>query len=401
MSDKIYRVTDFGVSADSDSLQTEALQAVFDRCKEGGGTVVIPAGRYRTAGLRMWSDTTLRLESGAVLVASETCEDYPVFPIPEGVALHTDMELIPEYYQARPWAEYRRAILSAYGGKNIAVIGEEGSLIDGMDCADPQGEEGYRGPHGLFLTNVENVRLEGYAIQRCGNFMHQIDTCRNVTLQNVVCSGGSDGVHLHHCSDVRIEHCVFHTGDDCIAGINIERMTVRDCEINTSCQAFRCGGNHIHVERCRIWGPGIYPHRMSVVPNRGTESVRDRSLDLPREAGRHNLICVYLHFASARFPAAGPYHDVVFRDCTVDGADDFLNYHANVAPLEAGGHLTELTLENVVATNLRTASDVHADPEHPLVVTLQNVSATFREGATATALFDGTDPHTHVTVIPG
>ena len=172
-------LTDYGAEADSKALQTEKIQRVFDMCRENGGTVVVPAGRFLTGGLRMWSDTTLYLQSGAQLIGSDVCEDYEVFDVPEGIELRTDMEMITQYYKNRPWKEYRRAIISVYGGKNISVIGEEGSLIDGDDCTDPNGEEGYRGPHGFMITNVENITLSGYTIANCGNFMHQIDNCKN------------------------------------------------------------------------------------------------------------------------------------------------------------------------------------------------------------------------------
>ena len=392
---KQYLVTDYGVQPGLERLQTAELQKVFDLCREEGGTVVIPAGRYRTAGLRMWSDTELYLQAGAVLVGSDVSEDYPVFPVPEGVELRTDMELITQYYNDRPWETYRRAILSVYGGKNIRIIGEEGSLIDGSDCTDPQGEEGYRGPHGIFITNVENITLIGYQIIDCGNFMHQIDNCKNLIMRNVTCAGGSDGIHLHHCDGILIEDCVFHTGDDCIAGINMRNLTVRRCELNTSCDVFRAGGVHILVEDCKIWGPGIFPHRMTVVQNRGTELVRDKKNTLPRECGRHNTITVFLHFASTNFPNPEPYHDVVFRNCTVENADTFMTYHADLAPLEAGTHLTEISLENVTFTGLLAPSPVAASAEEPLTVRLKNVRVSAREGGSA-ALFDGSDPNTKV-----
>ena len=390
-----YLVTDYGVHPESDKIQTEALQKVFDLCREEGGTVILPAGHYRTGGLRLWSDTELRLMAGAVLIGSEVCEDYPVIPVPEGVELRTDMELITQYYQNRPWETYRRAILSVYGGKNIRVIGEAGSLIDGSDCADPHGEEGFRGPHGIFFTNVENITLTGYTISDCGNFMHQIDNCRNIVMRNVTCQGGSDGIHLHHCDGILIEDCVFHTGDDCIAGINMRDLTVRRCELNTSCQVFRAGGTHIVVEECRIWGPGIFPHRMTVVQNRGTERVRDRNNTLPRECGRHNTVAVFLHFASMNFPNPEPYHDVIFRNCTVENADCFLSYHADCGPLESGTHLTDITLENVTFTGVLGPSSVAASAEEPLTVHMKNVSVSARMDGTA-CLFDGSDPNTHI-----
>ena len=391
--EKRFLVTDYGAKPDIHELQTERLQAVFDLCRDGGGTVVIPKGRFLTGGLRMWSDTTLYLESGAALIGSDICEDYAVFDVPAGVELRTDMELITQYYKI-PWKEYRRAILSVYGGKNISVIGEPGSVIDGQDCADPHGEEGYRGPHGVFFTNVKNITLRGYTIQDCGNFMHQIDNCSHIRMNDVVCQGGSDGIHLHHCKDTIIEKCVFHTGDDCVAGINAENLIVRDCEMNTSCQLFRMGGEGILVENCRMWGPGIYPHRMTVVQNRWTELVRDRANTLPRECGRHNMIALWQHFASTNFPFPHPYRDVTIRNCVVENVDKFMNYHADGGTLESGTYLEDIRLENVTFTDLGGYSLVEAAPSVPLTVHMKNVRFSCREGAELTGLFDGKDRNT-------
>lgn len=389
-----YRITDFGVVPGLQELQTEKIQQVFDMCKEGGGRVIVPEGTYRVGGLRMWSDTVLYLESGAKLIGSDICEDYAVFPVPEGVKLCTDMELITYYYGKEPWSEYRRAIISVYGGKNISIIGEEGSLIDGDDCSDPLGEEDYRGPHGIFITNVENITLKGYRIINCGNFMHQIDNCSNITMRDLLCEGGSDGVHLHCCRNILIEDCIFHTGDDNIAGVNMENLTVRRCDLNTSCDTFRAGGWHILVEDCKIWGPGIYPHRVSVVQNRGTDLVRQKSNTLPRHMGRHNTESVFIHFASKNLPAEKPYHDITLRNCTIDNVDKFLHYTTEGGFLMDGAHLGEMTLENITFTNLKGKSVIFADKDEPLTLTLKNVTATDTEGKPA-EVFDKASPNTY------
>ncbi|MBR2913331.1 MAG: right-handed parallel beta-helix repeat-containing protein, partial [Oscillospiraceae bacterium] len=260
-----------------------------------------------------------------------------------------------------------------YGGRNIRIIGGKDSLIDGDDCTDPNGEEGYRGPHGIFITNVENIEFEGYTIANCGNFMHQIDNCKNITMRHVTCIGGSDGIHLHCCVHTLIEDCVFHTGDDCIAGINMEDLVVRRCEMNTSCDVFRAGGTDILVEDCRMWGPGIYPHGMTVVQNRGTELVRDKKNRLPRECGRHNLICVLVHFASIHHPNPEPYKNVVFRNCTVENADKFLIYAPEYTVIMQGTSLAEMTLENVTFTGLKEPSHIKVPEGENLSIRLKNV----------------------------
>ena len=94
--------------------------------------VVVPKGKYNIAALRMWSNTTLYLEAGAELYGSDNCEDYEIFPIPEGMQMRSDMELITQYY-VTPWASYRRAMITAYGEKNVSIIGECNSIIDGRN----------------------------------------------------------------------------------------------------------------------------------------------------------------------------------------------------------------------------------------------------------------------------
>lgn len=374
MPGKLFRLTDHGIKPDAGYPQTEAIQKILDLCEDGGGTVVFPKGIYRVSGLLIRSDTTVYLESGAVLLGSEKCGDYAVFDVPENVRLRTDMELIPRHFGYRKREEYRRAMLSAYGEVNISVIGEPGSVIDGQNCFDPEGEENYRGPHGIFLSGCSRVTLRGYTVQHSGNFMHQLDACTDVSMTDVTCLGGSDGVHLHFCENVEICRCVFRTGDDCIAGICVRNLHVNNCVLNTSCQAFRIGGVDILAENCHIYGPGYYPHRLTIV--------RSETDILPREAGRHDLISLMIFFASETFPAKEHSRNIVFRNMIVENAGHVLEYHADSpGALQLGDRLRDLTFDNVRFTGLKDSSRVNGAADEPLTVHLKNVTAEFSGGA--------------------
>lgn len=377
---KRFVITDHGVRTNIQELQTEKIQAVLDLCKENGGTVVIPKGRFYTAALRLWSDTVLYLESGAELYGSDDCNAYEIFDIPDGVQMRSDMEMITQYY-GTPWEAYRRAVISAYGEKNIAIIGESGSIIDGANCYDPNGEEGYRGPHAIFFTCCENVSLEGYTVRNSGNFLHEANNCRNITMRRVTCLNGSDGIHLHCTENALIEDCVFKTGDDCIAGINVKDLLVRRCVLNTSCNLFRIGGVNINVEDIYAYGPGYYPHRMTVVKGKNDE--------LPRESGRHNLLSVVDYFASTNYPYAPS--DIHFKNCLIENANAILYYNADVGPLQSGTHLSEFTLENVRFTELKHSSLPMANAEEPLNIRMKNVSVEFSAPTSECKPFNLTD----------
>ena len=369
-------ITEYGVVPNINELQTEKIQAVLDICKERGGIVVIPKGCFCVASLYMHSNTTLYLERGAELYGSGNCDDYEVFEIPETVEMRSDMELITQYY-GKPWETYRRAIISAYGEKNISIIGEPNSVIDGANCYDSDGEEGYRGPHAIFLSCCENVLFEGYTARHSGNFLHEANNCKNLTMRRVTCLGGSDGIHLHCTEDALIEDCIFKTGDDCIAGINIKNLLVRRCILNTSCDLFRIGGVNIRVEDMYAYGPGYYPHRKTVV--------KGKNLELPREEGRHNLLHCVVYFASTNYPYIPS--DIHFKNCVIENAEDILDYTADQGPLQSGTHLGEFTLENVCFTDLKSASVPMANINEPLTVRMKDVTAEFHQSAVDTEPF--------------
>lgn len=381
-----YVITDYGVESSAAKLQTAQIQAVLDFCKEDGGTVVVPAGEFLVSSLWMWSNTTLLLKEGAHLLGSEDCNDYEIFPVPEGVEMCSDMELIPQQYVA-PWEAYRRAMISSYGEHNLAIIGEgTDSIIDGQNCYDSDGEEGYRGPHGIYFTNCDNVILRNYTCQHSGNFMHQLDKCNHVRMEQVQCYGGSDGIHLHCCIDTEIQDCIFLTGDDPIAGINVHNLTVRNCKINSSCNAFRIGGVDILVEDCHIYGPGYYPHRKTIVNSRYDI--------LPREAGRHNMLALVDYFASYVYPDE-PSRNIVFRNCLIENLEHLLYYQPETALLQKGTILKELILENVRFVGLNQSALTQVPADKPLYIKMRNVEVSFRENAKGNTLLNENDPNTH------
>jgi len=365
-----FNILRYGALADEGNNQRDKIQAAFDACAQaGGGIVEIPAGEFVCDSLRMYSNTTLLLKKGAKLLGNTCVYDYKIFDFPKNIKSRSDMEMIPYYYAPpkAPIPRYRCAMISAYGEKNISIIGEENSVLDGRNCFDPDGEEGYRGPHGIYFTNCENITLQGYIIQNCGNFMHQIDNSRNITMKDVRCIGGSDGIHLHCCRNILIEDCDFCTGNDCIAGIDVKNLHINNCKVNTSCHCFRIGGVNILVENSYFYGPGIYPHRMTIV--RGKDEV------LPINEGRHNTLYLITYFSSETYPAKTPASNWYFINCKIEGIDSFLHYHENDrTALHSGTPLVSIRLKNVSFAGIKHTSDIECTKNNPLYIDMKNVS---------------------------
>ena len=365
----IINVLNEGVISNKEIDQTKLLQSLFDRCKSNGGKIIFPKGDYLFSSLYVYSNTIVYLEKGARLFGSRNIDDYILFPIPKGMEMHCDMQMIPEYYKNREIPNYRKALFTAYLEHDISFIGEGDSFINGQNCVDLEGEEGYRGPHGLFLSNCRNILFDNFTISDCGNFAFQLDTCRNVVAKRIHCVAGSDGFHLHECVETLIEDCNFETGDDCIAGINIDRLHVNRCKFNTSCDVFRMGGNNILVENSNVYGPGIYPHRKTIFV--------DKNHFLPINEGRHNTICLFIYFASIAHPAKKDSDNIIFRNVNVKDVDMFLVYNPNcddLKYLQNGNDLVEITLDNVHFSGLKEPCNLDNKGHKKLTLKCHNVS---------------------------
>lgn len=244
--------------ADRDGCVTAEFQQILDQARDAqGARVVVPTGVYRVGSIRMYGDTELYLESGAIIQGSDNIADYTDWDIPTTLRYATDPEIVR--IQRLP-PHYTRALLTIADAKNVAITGEPGSALDGVDCTDPAGEEGFRGAMGIRICHCQNVTLKGYTFERGANWSHQIDSCNNVFAEGVSILGGHDGFNIHHCNNVTIRSCTLKTGDDCVAGFDARNVVVEDCLLNTACNAIRLGCQNLLVDNCRFVGPGEYEH---------------------------------------------------------------------------------------------------------------------------------------------
>src|SRR6059058_530500 len=81
-----FNIADYGAVPDGKSLNTQAIVKAIDACKSaGGGTVVIPAGKYATGPFNLISRMHLHFEDGATLIFTD---DFAAYPISENHHRH-------------------------------------------------------------------------------------------------------------------------------------------------------------------------------------------------------------------------------------------------------------------------------------------------------------------------
>lgn len=378
----MYNVCDFGAKPNG-SLCTQQIQRAIDTCfLSGGGEVVIPAGHYLVGGLRLRSGITLHLLENAVLVGSIDPEDYcgyiedSVEPIDEQERDH----YVPTAKageqlgsDSQPYSRWNNAIIRAIHAKNIAIIGESGSEIDGQNCYDALGEEGYRGPHAINMWYCENITLRGYTVRDSANWAHAIQNSQHIDVKEVTVLGGHDGFDVRTCDEIHIEDCRFLTGDDGIAGFDNIGVTVKNCYFESACSIFRFGGRDVLIENCTGRNATRYGHRYKLTD----EEKRARVATTP--ACRYNCHNAFLYYCDNRAEIRKTPGNITVRNCSFENVDAVMRI-----PF---GHkwccnrsLADLYFEDCTFDGVCLPMRLNCPPEEPFSLYMKDCKIVGREG---------------------
>ncbi|MDX2150079.1 MAG: glycoside hydrolase family 28 protein [Bryobacteraceae bacterium] len=222
----------FDAKADGRTLDTKALQTAIDTCaRSGGGTVLLPAGRYLTGTLFLRSRVTLHLTAGAVLLGSASLADYPV----------TVAKL--------------RSYTDNYTDKSL-LYGEdlEDVAIEGTGVIDGQGKA-FSGPYKvrpytLRLVNCRRVKVHDIAFLDSPMWVQHYLACDDLVIRGITvrsrANANNDGIDIDACSRVRIAECDIDSGDDALVlkstlARPCRQIAVTNCVLSSHCNAFKLG----------------------------------------------------------------------------------------------------------------------------------------------------------------
>lgn len=295
---KTYNIISFGaVVNDSTHLNTEAINNAVSECSsKGGGTVLVPEGKWHTGPIVLKSGVNLHVAEGAVLIFTSDVREYPqVLTRWEGI----------DCYNTSP-------MIYAYGQENIGITGK--GTIDGgasrsnwwgMPRLSPVAGKPVRGRPLLMEYNEngtpveqrlfgpgDNLRPQLINLYKCKNIIISDLTlvrpafwtihplmCENLTVRGVTIktegAPNGDGCDPESCKNVLIEGCFFNTGDDCIAiksgrngdgrrwNIPSENIIVRNCRMQNGHGGVVIGSEisggfrNLFVENCIMDSPEL------------------------------------------------------------------------------------------------------------------------------------------------
>ncbi len=231
-----FPITAFG--AQPNGNVTAAIRAAIAACNAaGGGRVVVPAGEWFTGAIHLLSNVNLHVSEGAVLKFTTEPADYPiVFTRWEGVEAMNYSPLIYAWEQENiaitgtgtldgqadwdnwwAWNDKKKGPVKQKPGRDkLFAMGEEGVPV----AARVMGEGAFLRPNFIQPYRSRNILIEGVTILRSPMWEVHPVLCDNVTVRGLkIVSHGpnNDGCNPESSTNVLIEHCLFDTGDDCIA----------------------------------------------------------------------------------------------------------------------------------------------------------------------------------------
>lgn len=225
-----FEITKYGAVGDGLTLNSQAIQKAIDAChKNGGGKVIIPAGKFLSGTIALKDNVTLYLEKDAVLLGSIDLKDYQnLDPFTEGLGIDVG------------WA-----LLVAVDAKNIGIEGE--GTIDGQGSAlkakhiltdtRPEGQRWGLRPFLVRIVRCTGVTVRGVTLKYAGAWTSHYFQSRQILIENVkinsVGVAHNDGIGIDGCQQVRIKDCDVTSGDDALVFKTTSRlMACKDIEVS-------------------------------------------------------------------------------------------------------------------------------------------------------------------------
>jgi len=314
-----YDVRAFGAKGDGQSLDTAAIQKAIDSAASNdGGVVWFPSGTYLSFSLKLRSNITLQLSSGATLLAATaTFRNGQQYDLPE----EQPTAIVP--FQDYGHNHWHNSLIWGENIRDVAVLGPGVLWGRGLNKGDgPAEEKPGAGNKMIALKNCHNVLLRDIEMRDAGHFGVLASGVDNLIIDGLKIDTRRDGIDIDSCRDVHVSNCTVNSPWD--DGIVLkssyslgklqptERVTITNCVVTGS---FQVGS--------MLDGTFLpFPEHVPVDP--------------PAHTGRIKI----------GTETNGDVRNVVVSNCVLDGCFGL------AVESEDGGHIEDISFSNITMRNL-------------------------------------------------
>jgi hypothetical protein len=285
---RLYNVRDFGAKGDGIALDTAALQAAIDTCtRDGGGTVLVPAGTFQIGTVELKSNVTLHIAAGGKLLGSADGKQYHAV---DAIPLSGDTTLVDGNW----------ALLFAVNAKNVTLEGP--GTIDGQGfqfhsavrgTPPPSGLGGNRRPYHLLAYRCEGLVVRNIDLLDCAYHSLRVIQSKRVHMDGIYIhnrvNGNNDGFHFISTQYLTVSNCIVLSQDDaCALFGSCKFVTITNCVFSTRWSVFRFGGGfvqNITISNCVLYQVFGCPIKFQGNPGSRYENISFSNLVLDEVTG--------------------------------------------------------------------------------------------------------------------
>ena len=253
---RIYNVRNFGAKGDGVALDTVALQKAIDTCtRDGGGTVLVPAGTFQIGTVELKSNVTLHIAASGKLLGSADGKQYHAV---DAIPLSGDTTLVDGNW----------ALLFAVNAKNVTLEGP--GTIDGQGfqfhspvrgTIAPSGLPGNHRPYHLLAYRCEGLVVRNIDLIDCAYHSLRVIQSKRVHMDSIYIhnrvNGNNDGFHFISTEYLTVSNCIVLSQDDaCALFGSCKFVTITNCVFSTRWSVFRFGGGfaqNIAISNCVLY----------------------------------------------------------------------------------------------------------------------------------------------------
>ena len=289
---QVYNIKDYGAIANGRTICTDAIQKTIDICnKNGGGTVLVPAGEFVTGTFHLKSNVNLYLENGSILRGSSHLKDYTGYKV---------AGYDSGYYGLIFTEKAENVSISGMGtidgNDQFFFNWNKAKSLDSNTTQFTRQKENYRKvdsgigdgpvvpninrPHQMVVFSIcKNVQVKNIMLVNSPFWTLHFADCDAVLVSGIrlwsnLYVPNADGIDVTSCTNVTISDCDIRTGDDAIAIVGFnhhfeipgfnglhhlsENIVVTNCNLQSSSSAIRIGFldqntvRNIHVSNVNI-----------------------------------------------------------------------------------------------------------------------------------------------------
>ena len=284
---QVFRIDAYGGVAGGETKNTGAIRKAIAACHQaGGGTVIVPQGKWLTGPVHLKSNVQLEIVEGAELIFTDDISDYlpAVESAWEGLDCYNYSPLI---YAVgcenigligkgrltcirdgwKPWDARSKSHMETL--KNLYYMAAEGVPVEKRQVANDKAR--MRPPFIQFLR-CRNVLIEGLTIRNSPFWTIHPLKCENVIARDLDIQAyghNTDGIDPDQTRNMLIEHCLFDQGDDAIvikAGRNhdgwrgqpSENIVIRHCIVRKGHRFLAIGSEmsggvrNVYLHNCKL-----------------------------------------------------------------------------------------------------------------------------------------------------